>query len=92
MGYVVYEERAKGTWERGGGKEGEKREREISKTQKPIQINNVCSTLMQRSVGLAGLRHRLEHHEWLIPTYPRPPQHCKQGSTETVRFTGGIQA
>lgn len=47
----------------GRGQGGEKREREVSKTQKPIQINNVCSTLMQRSVGLAGLRHRLEHHE-----------------------------
>lgn len=40
------------------GKEGrEKREREISKTQKSIQINNVCSTSMQGSVGHQHPRH-----------------------------------
>lgn len=79
-----------------GQERGGEREREISKTQKSIQINNVCSTSMQRSVGLSGLRHQLEHQlehqKWLTPVHPRPPQHCKQESMEMVRFTEGIQA
>lgn len=51
----------------GGARKGwDKRRRKkvkLVKNQKQIQINNVCSTSMQRLVGLAGLRHH-----FVVPT------------------------